>query len=94
MVAFAHNPDLNKWFDLCRAQFDDILPLIRKEANHVLSDIPPHQRAELVEAVVRQAFSTFLSLAERGTIQLAYPKPLTMVAVKQLHARQVGQGPE
>jgi len=94
MVAFAHNPDPNEWFEMCRVQFAGLLPLIREEANSVLRDLPAQQRVELVEQVVRQAFSTFLNLAERGKIEIAYPKPLTMVAVKQLHARQVALGPE
>jgi len=94
MVAFANSPNPNDWFDMCRVQFAGLLPLIRAEANRVLRDLPTQERVELVEQVVRQSFSTFLSLAERGKIEIAYPKPLTMVAFKQLHNRQVAMGPE
>ena len=59
-----------------------------KEANAALHDIPPHRREQLIDEVVERAFHTLLILAERGKIQIAYAKPLTMVAVKQLHAQQ------
>ena len=40
------------------------------------------------EEVVERAFDTLLCLAERGKIQIAYAKPLTMAAVRQVHLQQ------
>ena len=93
MVAFSKDPDGGRWLELCRARFAHMLPQIRQEANAALRTIPAHRRKTLIEEVIQQAFSTFLFLAERGTIQIAYAKPLTMVAVKQLHARRGGLKP-
>ena len=93
MVAFSKYADDGRWLDLCHARFEDMLPQIRQEANAALGDVPAHQRAALIEEVVKQAFGTLVRLAERGQIQLVYAKPLTMVAVKQLRARKVGRNP-
>ncbi len=87
MVTFSKNPDRERWLDLCRVRFAEMLPQIRQEANAALRDVPPDRRAALVEKVIERAFGTLLKLAERGRMQIAYAKPLTMVAVKQLHGR-------
>jgi hypothetical protein len=87
MVAFSKNPDGPRCLDLCRARFAEMLPQIRQEASAALRDVPPDRRAALVEEVIQRAFSTLLKLAERGRMQIAYAKPLTMVAVKQLRGR-------
>ena len=86
MVAFSMDTDGPQWFDLYHARFALILPEIRQEANDALRAVPPHRRQALIEEVVHRAFGTFMSLAARGKSQLAYAKPLTMVAVKQLRA--------
>jgi hypothetical protein len=88
MVAFSKDPDGAPWLDLCRARFAHMLPQIRQEANAALGAVPPHRREALIEEVIQRAFGTFLCLAERGKLQIAYAKPLTMVAVKQLRARR------
>ena len=93
MVAFAKNPDRGRWLDLCRARFAEMLPQIRQEVGVAFRDVPPDHRKVLIEEAIQRAFSTFLCLAERGKIQVAYAKPLTMVAVKQLHARRGGLNP-
>jgi len=90
MVAFARNPDPDRWLDQCYVRFAHILPQIQQEADAALRDVPPHRRKALIEEVVEQAFETFIMLAERGNLQIAYPKPLTMVAMKQLHAQRAG----
>ena len=87
MVAFSKKPDRGRWLDLCRVRFAEMLPQIRQEASAALRDVPPDRRAALVEEVIERAFGTLLKLAERGRMQIAYAKPLTMVAVKQLHGR-------
>jgi len=87
MVAFSKKLDRGRWMDLCRVRFAEMLPQIRQEASAALRDVPPNRRAALVEEVIERAFGTLLKLAERGRIQIAYAKPLTMVAVKQLHGR-------
>ena len=91
MVAFAKKPDRGGWLDLCRVRFAEMLPRIRQEASAALSNVPPHRRQALVEQVVQQAFGAFLKLAERGKMQVAYAKPLTMVAMKQLNSRRGGR---
>ena len=87
MVAFSKNPDGTRLLDLCRARFAEMLPQIRQEASAALSAVSLDRRAALVEEVIERAFGTLLKLAERGQMQIAYAKPLTMVAVKQLHGR-------
>jgi len=84
MVAFAKNSNYSHWLDLCRIRFAQMLPQIQQEANAALHAVPPDQREALIEEVVQRAFGTLLRLAERGKMQIAYPKPLAMVAVKQL----------
>ena len=93
MVAFSRDPDGGRWLDLCRARFAHMIPQIRKEANAALGDVPANRREMLIEEVIQRAFSTFLCLAERGKIQVAYAKPLTMVALNQLHSRRGGLNP-
>jgi len=87
MVAFTKNPNGTHWLDLCRARFAEMLPQIRQEAGAALHAVSPDRRAALVEEVIERAFGTLLKLAERGQLQIAYAKPFTMVAVKQLHRR-------
>ena len=87
MVAFAKELDGIRQLDLCRARFVEMLPQIRQEAHAALRTVPASQREALVDEVIRRAFGTLLKLAERGQMQIAYAKPLTMVAVKQLSGR-------
>ena len=91
MVAFSKDPDGGRWLDLCRTRFAHMLPQIRQEADAALRAVPPHRREALIEEVIQRALSTFLCLAERGKIQVAYAKPFTMVAVKQLRAQRGGR---
>ena len=91
MVAFPKDRDRGRWLDLCRARFANLLPQIRQEAKAALRAVPPHRRDAIIEEVIQQAFGTFVMLAERGKIQIAYVKPLTMVAMKQLSARRGGR---
>ena len=93
MVAVTKDPDRGRWLDLCRVRFADMLPQIRQEASAALRHVPPHRRQALVEEVVQQAFGTFLKLAERGKMQIAYAKPLAMVGMKQLRVGKGGRRP-
>ena len=84
MVAFNKNYYLDLWLNLCRAEFAPILPEVVQEANAALCGVPEKRRRALVEEVIRHAFKTFVRLAERGKIQIAYAKPLTLVGIEQL----------
>lgn len=88
MVAFSDDTGSRKWLAVCQALFEQMLPQIRREVNLALRAVPADQREGLIEEVVQRAFGTFLSLAERGKIQIAYAKPLAMTAVKQVRTQQ------
>ena len=91
MVAFSKNPDRGRWLDMCRARFTKMIPQIRQHAEDALRAVPPHRREALVQEIIQQAFVTFLKLAERGKIQIAYAKPLTMVGLRQAGLRRGGR---
>ena len=88
MVAFPKDLDRKAWLELCRAQFVQMVPQIRREAHAALRAVDPHRRKELVSEVINCAFGMFMHLAELGKTPLAYPKPLAMTALKKLHGRR------
>ena len=88
MVAFASNTNRGNWLDICRVRFAKMLPQIRQEANAAFHSVPAPRREQLINEVVERAFDTLLRLAERGKLQIAYAKPLTMVAIKQMQPQQ------
>jgi hypothetical protein len=72
-------------------KFLAMLPAIREQANFAFRRMPLEAREELVQEVVSQAYSLFISLCRRGKSALNYPTPLAQFAIKKIRAgRRIG----
>jgi len=67
-------------------KFLAMLPEIRRQANFAFRRLPLDAREELVQEVVAQAYSLFISLCRRGKSTLNYPTPLAQFSIKKVRA--------
>ncbi len=71
--------------------FLEMLPAIRRYAQHAFCGRDPVEREELIAEVVADAFVAFRRLTELGKQELAYATPLAMYAVRHVRSgRRVG----
>ena len=64
--------------------FEQMRPEIEYRARHAFHNVAPGRLEALVAEVTEQAFHVYLSLAQRGKADIAYPKPLAISAIKQV----------
>ena len=69
-----------------RLKFERMLPQILAEVQRATLGVEPRQRRQMVAQTVEQAFAIFSCLADRGMVDIVYPKPLALAAVKQVAA--------
>jgi hypothetical protein len=71
--------------------FEELLPTIRSHAEYVFRCVHPCTREDLVSETIANAFCAYQRLIARGKGGLAYARPLTHYAVRQVIAgRRVG----
>ena len=71
--------------------FLEMLPTIRRLANHAFRYIHCAMREDLLAEVVANAFAAFRRLVERGKAALAFPTVLAKFAIRQVReGRRVG----
>lgn len=91
MIAFAkpqsRKPSVTAWHN----RFLEMLPQIREQARLACRSAQPEAREDFITEVVANAFVACARLAERGKVELAYPTPLTLFAIRQVRAgRRIG----
>jgi hypothetical protein len=84
MVALGKN--WARWGPLAgvRAKFEQMRPEIEVQARHAFQNVSPGLLDALVDEVTEHAFHVYVSLAQRGKADIAYPKPLAISAIKQV----------
>lgn len=84
MVAFAHDPNQWQVSPLLKAQFEEMIPRIRQYAGESLGAIEPNQREAVLNLVVIHAFAIYVMLAKFGLGDVAYPRALAWLALRQV----------
>lgn len=75
-------------------KFEEMLPLIQKQAAYAFRDSKSEQKEELVAETVANAYCAFVRLVRRGYESIVYPTPLATFAIKQVRSgRRVGGKP-
>jgi hypothetical protein len=91
MIAIARSPKRKAASRRRHDKFLSMLAEIRKQANFAFRRVPVEAREELIQEVVAQAYSLFISLCRRGRSALNYPTPLAQFAIKKVRAgRRIG----
>src|SRR5271156_6232567 len=91
MIAIARRPKRKAASRRRADKFLAMLPAIREQANFAFRRMPLEAREELVQEVVAQAYSLFISLCRRGKSALNYPTPLAQYAIRKVRAgRRIG----
>ena len=77
----AHHPNFDLSEEILRSRFETIQPQIREriELSCSVKDVAPDAS---VESAVQQAYNLFVQLAKRGSVDLAYPTPLALAALR------------
>jgi hypothetical protein len=84
MVAFREGCHLEWISPVVPGEFEQMIPGIRQHSQLLFSGIEPSELESLVDEVIANALDIFLRLAERGLVDLAYPKPLVLAALAML----------
>ena len=75
----------------CQQRFLSMLPTIKQHAARRLRGIPGHEREELLAEAIAIAFCMYVTLAQRGKLNLAYATPLAVYGCRQaLAGRRAG----
>ena len=68
-----------------------MLPTIVRNARHAFKDLPAEMRQDAIAEVIASCTVAVARLAERNRLDLAYPTPLSLFAIRQYFAgRRVG----
>jgi hypothetical protein len=91
MIAFAKDPSLARQTKKRTPSFEELLPLIEKQARVAFRHSPSCEREELIAEVVANCYVAYVRLIERGLGNAIFATPLALYAIKQIHAgRRVG----
>jgi hypothetical protein len=91
MIAFAKDPSLARQTKKRTPTFEELLPLIEKQARVAFRHSPSCEREELIAEVVANCYVAYVRLIERGLGNAIFATPLALYAIKQFHAgRRVG----
>jgi hypothetical protein len=77
----AHQPNFDVSEEMLRSRFETMYPEIRERIELTCSAKGVVPDAS-VESAVQQAYNLFVQLAQRGSVDLAYPTPLALAALK------------
>jgi hypothetical protein len=77
----AHQPNFDVSEEILRIRFEAMQPEIR---DRIEVSCPPKAGAAdaSVESAMEQAYNLFVRLAKRGSVDLAYPTPLALAALR------------
>ena len=67
-------------------KFEEMLPVIRRQARRAFWDRSPDEREELIAETIANAYCAYCGLIERGKAAVAYPTPLARFAIRQICA--------
>ena len=77
----AHHPNFDLPGEMLRSRFETIQPEIRERI-----ELSCSRKAgapdESVDSAFEQAYNLFVQLAKRGSVDLAYPTPLALAALR------------
>jgi hypothetical protein len=91
MIAVAKDPSLTRQTKKRTPSFEELLPLIEKQARVAFRHSPSCEREELIAEVVANCYVAYVRLIERGLGNAIFATPLALFAIKQIHAgRRVG----
>lgn len=91
MIAIPKDPSLARQTKKRTPTFEELLPLIEKQARVAFRHSPSCEREELIAEVVANCYVAYVRLVVRRLGNAIFATPLALFAIKQVHAgRRVG----